>query len=114
MYCIFQKTLPISECTVPFIIVGEWCYYLNETFLTYDEARDNCASANSHLAYITTEEEQVALESYLSGSGVESKHIFVLVHLRKVDIRMFFWVSKYFLNKFVIFCTVAIVGFFSQ
>ena len=65
----------ISECTVPFIIVGEWCYYLNETFLTYNDARQSCASANSHLAYITTEDEQLALESYLSGSGVESKHI---------------------------------------
>ena len=72
--CVSQKSLPISECTVPFIIVDEWCYYLNETFLTYTEARDTCTRVNSHLAYITTEQEQVSLESYLSGTGVESEY----------------------------------------
>ena len=95
---------------MPFIIVDEWCYYLNETFLTYNEARDSCASANSHLAYITTEEEQVALESYLSGSGVESKYILCWSTCEKWT--MFLWVSKYFCLINLIFCTVEIVVFF--
>ena len=66
----------------PFIEVGQWCYFLNQTQVTFGQAIDSCIGLNSHLAYITTEQEQMALEPYLTASGETCKYL--LCHCKEV------------------------------
>ena len=49
------------------LVVG--CYYLNHTRVNYTDAQNNCLEMNGHLVFITSAEEQAALEPYLEGTG---------------------------------------------
>ena len=41
------------------------CYYVEFSTMTYGEAADSCKAMDSHLVYITSSEEQDAIQTYL-------------------------------------------------
>ena len=47
--------------------LGTGCYRVVLELLTFDEARQECIAIESHLAYITSQEEQDAIGAYLDG-----------------------------------------------
>ena len=54
-----------TECVEPFVYTGEGCYYVFEQYDNFWVANDNCLVMDSHLAYITTEAEQHAIEDHI-------------------------------------------------
>ena len=55
--------------------LGIGCDYLNHTRVNYTDAQHNCMAMNDHLVYITSAEEQAALEPYLERTGNSVREI---------------------------------------
>ena len=53
--------------------------------MNYADAEESCATINSHLVYITSEQKQSALEPYLEGTGEFCKTFVLEVTARKQE-----------------------------
>ena len=63
----------LPECPEPFVDLGVGCYYCGQERVIFGEAIEECATMTSHLAYIKTEDKQIAIEQYLEGLEIAGR-----------------------------------------
>jgi len=73
----FSKCYPVNN--------QEYCYYTNDSVLSWDDAREFCGSLNSSLPIITDEDIDNVLRRFISDSNNVNNYVWLDAHAQRVD-----------------------------